>query len=173
MPIEFHCEHCGKLIRTSEENAGRRGTCPSCHQSVYIPTPDDQLEPLRVLPEDEEEERRERQLIEEARNLARRLMAERDTLPEGPPASGPRAAPEGDARLARALMEEQIIEYIRCMARGDLTRAQNLAAEIRQDPRLANEVIQRLTADAMLPAELDEIPRPVVIGFLKQLREKK
>jgi hypothetical protein len=173
MAIEFHCEHCGKLIRTSEENAGRRGTCPSCHQSVYIPTPDDQLEPLPVLPEDEEEERRERELIDEARKLARRLMAERDTPPETPAPSTPKAAPEGDARLARALMEEQIMEYIRSMARGDLTRAQSLAAEIRQDLKLANEVIARLTADAILPAELGDIPRPVVIGFLKQLREKK
>jgi len=173
MAIEFHCEHCGKLIRTSEGNAGRRGTCPSCHQSVYIPTPDDQLEPLPVVPEDEEEERRERELIEEARRLARRLMTERDTPPEAPTPSTPKPAPEGDARLARALMEEQIVEYIRCMARGELTRAQGLAAEIRQDLKLANEVIQRLTADAILPAELDDIPRPVVIGFLKQLREKK
>ncbi len=37
MPIEFYCPGCGKLMRTPDETAGRKGRCPNCKIKVAIP----------------------------------------------------------------------------------------------------------------------------------------
>ena len=37
MAIEFFCPGCGKLMRTPDETAGRKGRCPSCSLKVQIP----------------------------------------------------------------------------------------------------------------------------------------
>ena len=37
MPIEFHCPGCGKLMRTPDATAGRKGQCPHCGTKVQIP----------------------------------------------------------------------------------------------------------------------------------------
>ncbi len=174
MAIEFHCEHCGKLVRTADEHAGKRGKCPFCHQSVYIPTPDDQLEPLTLAPVDREDQQRQKELLDESRQLAQTIMKDR----EGPPPESPRDArsrptPTGDARLAKATVEEALVRYVQSMASGDLVEAERLAGEIRKDLRTADEVIQRIVSDTMPPPELAEIPRPVLVGFFKQLREKR
>jgi hypothetical protein len=70
-------------------------------------------------------------------------------------------------------MQEAVINYAKAMAAGDLERAEELGREIRRDPRLGEEVIQRIMVDEIPPAELADVPRPVLIGFFKQLREKK
>jgi phage FluMu protein Com len=173
MAIEFHCEHCGKLVRAADEYAGKRGKCPGCQQSVYIPTPE--IEPLPFAPVDREDEQRQRELLDETRRLTETIMHERDTLPPEPPraAKQPRPAPEGDARLSHVVMEEAVVNYAKAMAAGNLERAEELMRDIRADSRLADEVIQRIMVDEIPPAELADIPRPVLIAFFKQLREKK
>lgn len=169
MPIEFHCEHCGKLVRTSEQNAGRQGRCPYCKNSVYIPTPSEQIEPLKLAPLDPEEEQRQRRLEEEARALARRIREEKETLPPET-TRAPIPEPSGEIRF-QVDMESLVIEYVRCMYEGRLTEAQEYAADIRRDMARAQEVIQRLTTDDIRPLKIAKIPRPVLIGFLRQLRE--
>ena len=82
MSIEFHCEHCGKSVRAPDETGGKHGKCPSCHQSVYIPMPSDQVEPLDISPVDQTEERERARLRKEALQLQRDLLEERE-LPKG------------------------------------------------------------------------------------------
>jgi hypothetical protein len=169
MPIEFHCDHCGHLVRTSNENAGKRGKCPHCHLSVYIPTPSEELEPLRLAPVDEAEERERQRADEEARAVARKLREER----EGPPEvvkTVPMAEPVGDVRL-HADMDALITEYALAMADGRLSEAEDLAVQIRMDIDRADEYMQRLTMDELPPAKLAHIPRALLLGFLKQLHK--
>ncbi|MFH1746457.1 MAG: hypothetical protein ABIG44_05365 [Planctomycetota bacterium] len=177
MAIEFHCDHCGKMIRAGDEHAGKRGQCPHCHNSVYIPTPSDQIEILDLAPLDQSDEERQRRLLDEGRDLAHNIMHDRDTgaVPEPPPAriADSDNLPIGDARLAKAMMEDLIIRYAQHMAQGDLTQAQELATEIRADLPLAEEVMQALMLDEIPPEQLASIPRPVLVGFFRQLREKK
>ncbi len=168
MTIEFHCSRCGKLVRTTEENAGKFGKCPGCHQSVYIPTPSEDLEPLRLAPVDEKAERERHRLEQEARELAQKLRDETDVPPEA--ARAPLPEPVGDARLAPD-MEGMIIEYAVHMSQGRLNEAQELANEIRQDLPRAQEAIQRLVGDELPPKRWEKIPRPVLLKFLRQLRE--
>jgi hypothetical protein len=168
MAIEFHCDHCGRLVRTSNENAGKRGKCPHCHLSVYIPTPSEELEPLRLAPVDESEQRARERALEESRALARKLREER----EPPPPEAPKApAPEpiGDVRLHTDL-DELITEYALCMAGGRLSEAEDLAVQIRMDMQRANEYIQHVTMDELPPPRLAHIPRALLLGFLKQLQ---
>jgi len=65
-----------------------------------------------------------------------------------------------------------VIEYAQAMAAGKLEEAEQLAADIRRNMDKANDVIQRLMTDEILPEPLAEIPRPVLVGFFKQLKAK-
>ena len=40
MTIEFNCHVCGKLLRTSDEKAGRTAKCPGCGESISVPDAD-------------------------------------------------------------------------------------------------------------------------------------
>ena len=47
--LRFLCDNCGFRIKAPDEYAGRKGKCPKCHQSVKIPTSNEQeLERLSV-----------------------------------------------------------------------------------------------------------------------------
>jgi hypothetical protein len=171
MSIEFHCEHCGTLVRAPDDGGGKHGKCPSCHQSVYIPMPSDQVEPLEIAPVDQADERERARLQQEALELQRRLLDERE-LPKGMAAELPPASP-GAPLPPRLDMETLLIEYARAMAAGDLEQAEQFASDIRADMRAAEEAIQRMVADELPPKQLAQIPRPVLVGFFRQLSEKK
>ena len=52
MAIEFRCTGCQKLLRTSDETAGKQARCPQCGMVVPIPLPAaDDEPPLSVPPE--------------------------------------------------------------------------------------------------------------------------
>ncbi len=171
MSIEFHCNHCGKLVRAPDDAGGKRGKCPACHQSVYIPMPADQVEPLEIAPVDEAEERERDRLLKESQDLQRRLLEERE-IPKGMAAAAP-PSPGGQVIPPQLDMETLLIEYAEAMAAGDLEQAEQLASDICTDMNAAEEVMQRLLLDELPPQRLAKIPRPVLVGFFKQLRAKK
>ena len=170
MSIEFHCEHCGKLVRAPDDTGGKHGKCPSCHQSVYIPMPSDQIEPLDISPVDQAEERERARLRQEALELQRNLLEERE-LPKGL-ATEPALPAAGTPLPPKLDMQTLLIEYALAMAAGNLEQAEQLATDIRTDMRAAEETIQRMVADELPPEQLAQIPRPVLAGFFRQLREK-
>jgi hypothetical protein len=172
MAIEFHCEFCGKLVRAPEEAAGKHGKCPGCQQSVYIPMPVEQVETLEIAPLDETEEQERERLRRESQELDQSLLHETDT-PAGvdigsPPAVGAAAFIEPPLD-----MHTLVIEYAEAMASGDLARAEEIAADIRTDLHAAQDVIQQIMSDEIPPDRLANIPRPVLTGFFRQLREGK
>lgn len=165
MPIEFHCPKCNKPIRAPDDSGGKRGKCPSCEQSVYIPTPPDEIEPLDLEPLDEEEERKREQLLEETRKLTDEVRHAQN-LPPDSGAKSPNASP----MEMRPDVERLVIQYVLAMADGRLDEAEQFAATIKRQAQKAAEVVQRITMDEMPPDELQKIPRPVLNGFLKQLQ---
>jgi hypothetical protein len=132
--------------------------------------PSDQIEPLDLSPVDDSEERERARLLKESQDLQRRLREERDIPPES--AATPRPSPGGSVPPPKLDMETLVIEYALAMADGNLEQAEQLAADIRTDIRAAEDVMQRLTVDELPPARLASIPRPVLVGFFKRLREK-
>jgi phage FluMu protein Com len=167
MAIELHCEHCGKLVKAPDDAAGKHGKCPTCHQSVYIPSAD--VEPLDLQPIDAAAEAAVRRAEEESRALQRALLKEREA---GPERAGDDSRNRGGQVLEPRLdMETLIIEYAAAMASGDLNQAEQYAADIKRDMAKAEDVMQRLTVDEMPHELLVVIPRPVLVGFFKQLRQ--
>ena len=39
MTIEFSCSHCNKVLKTSDDKAGRRAKCPQCGEPIDVPLP--------------------------------------------------------------------------------------------------------------------------------------
>ena len=37
MTIEFSCSHCNKVLKTSDDKAGRRAKCPQCGEPIDVP----------------------------------------------------------------------------------------------------------------------------------------
>ncbi len=168
MPIEFHCVHCGHKVKAPDDAAGKRGKCPTCKNSVYVPTPSEDIEPLRLAPIDETARREREREEENARQSARRIREDRtEPAPEGPKV--PLPEPTGDVRLAPD-METLVTEYVLCMAESKLTEAEELAKDVRAHLAAAQEYIQRLTQDELPPTRLAHIPRGVLLKFLKQLQ---
>lgn len=181
MAIEFHCEHCGKMIRAGDEHGGKHGKCPSCHQRVYIPTAD--IEPLDFAPINAAEDRRAEQMRRESQQLAENLLNDRAPAASGPvanarPEPGNPVRTEG-ARPAKPAqpppppdlnVPDALNEYAIAMFEGELEEAEQLAASLRRHPKQLNDAITRITADEIPPSALEHIPRPVLLAFFKQLR---
>ena len=165
MPIEFHCEKCGKSVRAPDEAAGKHGKCPTCHQSVYIPSID--VEPLELAPLDEASEQADKQARAAAMKLAGQL--ETDNAPRG--GGGADTPPRVGGQIAepRMPMDQLVVAYAKAMAAGELNEAEQYANDIRRDKNKAKEAIQTLMSDEILPDALANVPRPVLVGFFKQL----
>ena len=164
--IEFRCDHCGRLVRAPRSAAGRRGKCPYCQQAVYIRTPADDLEELDLVPLDEaaeaEEARARRKATRYAADLDRdRAPAEADE--DRPPRAS--SAPIGDA-------DELVADFVRALASSQLEQADSIADRLRGHRAQALESIERVGSAPSPPAGLEEIPGPVVQGFLNTLRER-
>lgn len=171
MAIEFHCEHCGKHVRAADEHAGKTAKCPSCHQPVYVPEPvgDDDL--LKLAPLDPSDEVERAKMLRETQELTRKIRTDKETGAE--PAHKRPAAASDDIPTRDVDVEPLVVEYVKLMAKGDLAAAEALSNDIRKHMSAAEAVMQRLTIDELGHPALAGIPRPVLVGFFKRLREKK
>src|SRR5262245_26257875 len=127
MSIEFHCEHCGKLIQAPRESAGRRGKCPHCQNINYIPSPRDELEAYDLAPIDQEAEHRRAREEAMAHEIQRKLLHERKEV-EGPEVA-PRLRPEDDA-VRPGDLKALLTDYLSAMSRGHLEEAERLASAL-------------------------------------------
>lgn len=171
MSIEFHCEHCGRLIKAPDDAGGKRGTCPNCKNSVYVPTPPEVLDDIPLAPLDADEERRLKELDTTARAVQEALLHERNAPPEGATAGQPRgtapapAAPRRDLRLL-------VLTCVKALAGSKLDRAEACIAELKKAGADAKEVIEELSLDAMPPSELRDLPPELYQGFLRKIRNE-
>jgi hypothetical protein len=167
MAIEFQCHHCGNKVKTSEEHAGKRGRCPHCKNSVYIPTPSEALDIIPLVPIDEEHEREKEQLAADAQNLSQQIRSDKTNVPEDT-SDIPMPEPTATSGL-KPDVETLIIDYVLAMAEGNLDEAEDYAKDIRANMDEAEEIIERISNDDIMPRQLHRVPRAVMIGFLKQL----
>lgn len=167
MPIEFRCRNCGKLSRAADEHAGKRAKCPHCGERVRVPAPDSD-EPLNLAPLDSAEESEQKRLVKESRDLTRRMLTDQDTVP--PESQSLPDDARRDVLTPKVDIETLVIEYAVLMGHGKLNEAQEIAVEIRGHMAEAGRVIERLTMEEVPHTRLANIPPPVLVGFLKQLR---
>ncbi len=164
MSISFPCEHCGKQIKAPESAAGKRGKCPHCKQSTYVPEPVSEEEILDFAPVDEEEERRRKEEVRKLMAQEHDIIAETGAQPEVPLEAKEDVQPQD--------LHHLVVNYCLDMAGGHLERAQTHARKLGQfgfnGTQAVNDFIE---GNADEPA-LDQLPKPVLKGFLNQLKDE-
>ena len=116
MPITFQCEHCRKQVKAPDGAGGKRGKCPHCGQSNYIPMPAAGDNGISLAEIDTEEERRRREEEEALLRQERELIAE--TAP-------PQGAPlEQREDLTSEDLHHFVVNYCLDIAAGKLDRAE-------------------------------------------------
>ncbi len=168
MSIELHCPHCGKLIRAPDEAGGKRGKCPYCGNSAYIPTPaaDDSGE-IGLAPIDEEDERHEEELRRES--IAYTTALDKEAVVDADDESA------GDAGARQPEIPGEVIDvagevehFILAMRDSKLDEAERAVAALKETGTRATDYIQGLMVDEM-PPQIENVPPPLMKGFLKTL----
>jgi len=165
MAITFRCEHCHKDVTAPDGAGGRRGKCPYCQQSTYIPAPIADEDILPLAPVDEEDERRQEA---EARAAREQDLALIDSGEDG--ATGPPLEHRDD--LTPEDLHHFVVNYCLDMANSNLERAAVHAAKLKGFGSMGRQAVDDLLADEMPDPVLASFPRPLILGFLKQLREE-
>lgn len=180
MPIEFHCEHCNKVIHASDAEAGQMGKCPFCKGRTYIPRDEGGEGEIPLAPlDDVEERRRERSAAEDAAIQMKLLRDKaRDRDPSGKPAfkrvdvpsSSSSSVTSSGSGASRKQITGAIVSYIEAMSTGNLEKAEKLTSQLSEDRRTTAGVIDEMMSEDLSAYGLPALPRPVLVGFLKQLR---
>ncbi len=165
MSIVFHCEHCGKKIKASNSAGGKWEKCPSCHNKVYIPSPDSGEE-LKLAPIDGDDEEKQKELMNETHHLRQEILLERE-VPEGPPGSGRPALEISEKELTK-----NIILYLRQMANGELDEATRTADSIVPYGRQAVKILDKIAVSEMPEPDLADVPPQVLSGLIRNLRTR-
>ena len=166
MTIKFHCEHCGKLIQAPDEAGGRRGTCPHCNGSNFIPAAEKEPE-LEVAPLDEQAERERQEEIE------RLLDAERDLRAASAPVEKtPRLSQRPTTEVDPAELHHLVVNYCLDMANGRLDRAETHVARLNQHRGPNRVAVSDFLSGKILEPTLDPIPAKVLQGFLENLQKQ-
>lgn len=63
-----------------------------------------------------------------------------------------------------------LMDYLSAMSRGHLEEADRLAAVLSRNKKSVLQLMDRIGADDVLSASMSELPRPVMLGYLRQLR---
>lgn len=173
MPIEFHCQHCGKGIKAPDTSGGKQGKCPNCNGTVYVPTPPDQIEDIPLAPLDENEEKERQRRDREARALQESLLHEKNAPPEGAsarrPSGGGAPARRPGPAVTAASLRDTVIQCVRALADSNLAKSESCMDTLKDSPTATKEIVQGLSVDAMPPGELADIPPKLYQGFLKSI----
>jgi hypothetical protein len=172
VPIDLHCNHCGKHIRAPDEAGGKHGKCPYCKQDVYVPMPAAEIEEIPLAPLDGERQRREQELSDEDRRYQAAISHE-DREPPEKPGRGGSAGTETAMPLPRPDdvidVPGLVVRYVLAMTDSKLDQADRIAAKLEDASDKARDEVQRLMVDELPPAGLGGVPPAVYKGFLKTL----
>jgi len=171
MSIELHCPQCAKLIRAPDEAGGRRGKCPYCKNSVYIPTPPDDSGDISLAPLDITDKQKEEALRRESIKFASMVDHETDTK-----GISDVSATEQDAPVVPIAAEDvdpaaEVESFIRAMRDSRLDDADAAADRLKAAGRGARKYVRSLIAEGTPPV-VENVPPPVVTGFLKSLKDR-
>jgi len=164
MTITFRCEHCRRDVKAPQQAAGKRGKCPFCGQSSYIPAPIEVDDLPDLAPIDEEEERREKESVRALRQQEHDLIAE----------TGGDAPVPLDQRedLVAEDLHHFVVNYCLDMFNGKLGRAGSHAQKLKEFGQTGADALKDFQAGKAAEPALGDIPEPVLQGFLKQLAEE-
>ena len=165
MSIELHCPQCGKLIRAPEDSGGKKGRCPYCKRTVYIPTPLSDGDTIALAPIDPEEEERDAALRRESAQYAASVeKADGTTAGKGRTQSARPTKGVGEV----VNIGELVSSFIRAMHESKLPEADRIVEKLKKAGARAKDHVQALTLDEIPPA-VGNVPPALAQGFLKAL----
>jgi len=142
----------------------------------YIPLPPEgEGGELPLTPLDEEFERHRKQAAAEDLAVQRRLWHERDSSRRTDRSGSVRQAdpePAPRPRHSHKQLTTMVVSFIEAMSRGDLEKAEQLTAQLAGQKAEVFQVLDELVSDDLNTYGLPTLPRPVLVGFMKQLRSK-
>ena len=165
MSISFRCERCHKEVKAPEAAAGKRGKCPFCGESTYIPLPVREDEVLDLAPVDEEEERRQ-EALRLLHQQAKELLTDTGGAGDVP------LDHKDPAEVSGADLQHLVVNYCIDMAEGKLERAETYVPRLRKYGYKGTEAIDDFVSGKVLEPALDRIPGRVLQGLLKDLRDR-
>ncbi len=164
MSITFRCEHCHKNVQAPDSAGGRRGKCPYCDQSSYIPAPVSEDELVPLAPIDEAEERQRAEKIKELMESEHDLIAETGGEAE--------ASAEQMENPTTADLYHFVVNYVLDMAGGRLEQAEVNAKKLIKFGPIGTHAVEDFMTDKAVEPTLDYIPKNVRKGFLKDLYKR-
>ncbi|MCH7808867.1 MAG: hypothetical protein IIB60_06545 [Planctomycetes bacterium] len=165
MSIELHCPQCGKLIRAPEDSGGKKGRCPYCKRTVYIPTPLSDGDTIALAPIDPEEEERDAALRRESAQYAA-SVEKADGTTAGTGRTQSARPPKGVGEVVN--IGELVSSFIRAMHESKLPEADRIVEKLKKAGARAKDHVQALTLDEIPPA-VGNVPPALAQGFLKAL----
>lgn len=165
MSIKFNCEHCGKGIVAPDEAGGKRGRCPYCQQSNYIPAPVAEEDILDLAPEEDEMDPKRKAEMELIRQQERAMLAEMGGPEEKEPLEQKDKVESND-------VEHLVINYCIDLAGSNLDRAQETFNRMKRFRRACLDVTNDLLDGKKKEPALSELPPKLLSGILSQLRKQ-
>jgi len=166
MPITFRCEHCGKKVEAPDSAGGKRGRCPYCKQSNYIPAPVDEDEIIPLAPEEDDQTQRSAEA--EAEDLRRQ---ERELLAEMGGADATVVPLDQRDNLKPEDLHHLVVNYCLDLADSRLERAETHVRQLKKVRRMAVEAVNDFLSGKVKEPVLEKVPPKLLEGFLRQLRE--
>jgi len=171
--IEFHCDHCRHIIKAPDETAGRQGKCPHCGGVNYIPRPfsTDEAE-LDLAPLNDEDEKKRQRASKEDAAYQWKLLHEKSIPGDMPgkgvkrPSGGVTPAPVSPSKHIASL----IVRFVEAMSGGKLPQADEVAQQLTKTRTQALAMLDEMASEDLTAYGFPTLPRPVLQGFLKQLR---
>ncbi len=165
MTITFTCEHCRKEVKAPDSAAGRRGKCPYCGETSYVPDPEAIEEgEIPLAPIDEQEEEQLRREKEQLRQQERILLSE---------ANQTEGAGGQEEKRNDVVPEDYyplVTGYCVAMANSNLDRAENQLRKLKPAGYTAINAVDDFLKGKAQDDSLDQIPPKLLKGFLKQLQ---
>jgi hypothetical protein len=164
MTISFQCEHCRREVTAPDEAAGKRGKCPYCGHSNYIPAPVSEEEILDLAPVDEEEERRRQEEVRRIREQEKALLAEiADKAP---------VPLEQRTDLTSADLHHFVVNYCLDLYTSKIQRLRQHVDQLLKFKPLALQAVEDFLSGRVSEPALKGVPPRAMKGFLMQLRDE-
>ena len=173
MSIELHCPNCNKGIRAPDDAGGKRGLCPSCKQSVYIPSPAAEEDIIPMAAIDEADQLRGEELHQESIGFAAAVDRDRKAKEGAVESQGGARDPFGVTEAPGEVVDlaGDVEQFILAMRDSKLDDAERIAVDLDKAGVRACDYVQGLMLDQM-PPKMEGVPQPLVQGFLKALLER-
>jgi hypothetical protein len=165
MTITIQCENCRKDVTAPDAAAGKRGKCPFCGHSNYIPAPVADDEILDLAPLDEAEERRAEEERRRLREQEKALLAADREQPAAVPLDQRETVSSED-------LHHLVVNYCLDMFASRLERLRTHVTALRKHQAAGLAAVEEFITDRVKEPALKSIPPRALKAFLAQLKDE-